>query len=184
MERHHGPVSRGADRKQNPDCGYAHTPEPIDGEALATISGALQQKGIAMRLTKRLTFLPALLFLVACAYGQDVHYNYDRGANFAAYKTYQWVDLPGPGGAVSDQLIDQSIKRAVDEQLAQKSLTRVDKGADLTSAITPLSERKKASTCRHLVTAAALGDGAVDGEDGVALASPARRLLLLSERCL
>jgi len=84
-----------------------------------------------MRLTKRLTFLPALLFLVACAYGQDVHYNYDRGANFAAYKTYQWVDLPGPGGAVSDQLIDQSIKRAVDEQLAQKSLTRVDKGADL-----------------------------------------------------
>ncbi len=30
-----------------------------------------------------------------------------------------------------DQLIDQSIKRAVDEQLAQKGLTRVDKGGDL-----------------------------------------------------
>jgi uncharacterized protein DUF4136 len=46
-------------------------------------------------------------------------------------KTCQWVELPGPGGAVPDQLITQSIKRAVDEQLAQKGLTRVDKGADL-----------------------------------------------------
>src|ERR1035438_9861431 len=42
-----------------------------------------------------------------------------------------WADLPGPGGAVPDQLIDQSIKRAVDEQLAQKGLTRVEKDADL-----------------------------------------------------
>jgi hypothetical protein len=82
-----------------------------------------------MRLTKRLTFLPALLLIFVCAYGQDVHYNYDRGANFASYKTYQWVDIPG--GAVADQLIDQAIKRAVDEQLAQKGLTRVEKGADL-----------------------------------------------------
>lgn len=82
-----------------------------------------------MRLTKRLTFLPALLFMVVCAYGQDVHYNYDRSANFAVYNTYQWVDLPG--GAVADQLIDQAIKRAVDEQLAQKGLTRVEKNAEL-----------------------------------------------------
>jgi Domain of unknown function (DUF4136) len=86
-------------------------------------------KGIAMRLTKRLTFLPALLFMVVCAYGQDVHYNYDRSANFASYKTYQWVDIPG--GAVADQLIDRDIKRAVDEQLAQKGLTRVENGANL-----------------------------------------------------
>ena len=82
-----------------------------------------------MRLTKRMTLLPAFLFMVVCAYCQDVHYNYDRGANFASYKTYQWVDIPG--GAVPDQLIDRDIKRAVDEQLAQKGLTRVEKGADL-----------------------------------------------------
>lgn len=71
-----------------------------------------------MRLTKRITLLPALLFMVVCAYGLDVHYDYDRSANFAAYNTYQSVDLPG--GMVADQLIDQAIKRAVDEQLAQK----------------------------------------------------------------
>jgi len=82
-----------------------------------------------MRLTK--VILPFLVFMLTCAYGQDVHYNYDRSANFSAYKTYQWVDIPGPNGAVPDQLIDRDIKRAVDEQLAQKGLTRVEKDADL-----------------------------------------------------
>jgi hypothetical protein len=109
-----------------------------------------QQKGIAMSLTKGLTFLAAFLFMVGCAYGQDVHYNYDRDTDFASYKTYQWVDRPGgppslPGGLPNfpkgasdirangseDPLIDKEIKRAVDEQLAQKGLTKVEKNADL-----------------------------------------------------
>lgn len=79
-------------------------------------------------LKNRLILLAAFLFTVVCAYGQDVHYNYDRGVNFSSYKTYQWIDLPE---AVSDQLVDRDIKRAVDEQLAQKGLTKVEKGADL-----------------------------------------------------
>ena len=82
-----------------------------------------------MRLTNQLTLLAAFLFMSACAYGQDVHYNYDRSANFAAYKTYQWVEIPG--GAVPDQLIDQAIKRAAEEQLVQKGLTKVESNADL-----------------------------------------------------
>jgi len=86
------------------------------------------KKGIAMKLTNRLVFLSVFMFMAAFAYGQDVHYNYDRGTNFAAYKTYQWVDLTG---AVPDQLIDQAIKRAVDGQLALKGLTRVEKNGDL-----------------------------------------------------
>ena len=72
--------------------------------------------------------LSVLLGVGICVYGQDVHYNYDRGANFGSYRTYQWVDLPG---SVGDQFIDRDIKRSVDEQLAQKRLTRVDKDADL-----------------------------------------------------
>src|SRR5215467_4253722 len=82
-----------------------------------------------MRLANRLTFLPAFLLMAACAYGQDVHYNYAPGTNFAAYKTYQWVDIPG--GAAPDQLINQAIKRAIDERFAQKGLTKVEKDADL-----------------------------------------------------
>ena len=82
-----------------------------------------------MRLMKQMTFLAAFLFTAASAYGQDVHYNYDRSANFATYRTYQWVDIPG--GAVPDRLIDRAIKQAADEQLAQKGLTKVEENADL-----------------------------------------------------
>lgn len=79
--------------------------------------------------TKWLISVAALL-MAACAYAQDVHYNYDHGTNFQSYKTYKWVNLPD---AVPDQLIDRSIKRAIDEQLVQKGLNRVDddKPADL-----------------------------------------------------
>jgi hypothetical protein len=90
---------------------------------------AAGQKGNAMKLAKRLMFLPTLLFMVACAYGQDIHYNYDRGTNFADYKTYQWADVPG--GSAPDQLVDQDIKRAIDEQLTRKGLIKVDQDADL-----------------------------------------------------
>ena len=82
-----------------------------------------------MKLTWRAAPVLTVLFLVIGAYTQDVHYNYDRATNFAAYRTYQWVDIPG--GAVTDQLMDQNIKRTVDEQLAQKGLTRVEQNADL-----------------------------------------------------
>lgn len=81
-----------------------------------------------MKLRKQMRLLSVFLFMVVCAYGQDVHYNYDRAANFAAYKTYQWVDLRS---GVTDQLIDQAIKRSIDEQLVQKGLTKVESGADL-----------------------------------------------------
>jgi hypothetical protein len=58
-----------------------------------------------------------------------VQFDYDRSANFSAYKTYQWVDhKPVQPG---DQLLDRDIKRAVDAQLAGKGLQRVESGGDL-----------------------------------------------------
>ncbi len=69
------------------------------------------------------------LALVTVVYAQEIHFNYDRSTNFASYKTYQWVDIPG--GGVQDQLMDQNIKRAIDEQLAQKGLTLVEKDAHM-----------------------------------------------------
>ncbi len=117
-----------------------------------------------MTLARYLVFLAAASSMIGFAHGQNVHYDYDRGANFSAYKTYQWVDastnalrnptgapnLPGalpppppgfppiPGGLPNvrgvgsdDQLLDQDIKRAIDGQLVQKSLMRVEKNADL-----------------------------------------------------
>jgi hypothetical protein len=34
-----------------------------------------------------------LLVFGLCVHGQDVHYNYDRDANFAKYRTYRWVEI-------------------------------------------------------------------------------------------
>ena len=73
--------------------------------------------------------LTALMCLGVAAFAQEVQFDYDRSANFNAYKTYQWVDYKEV--QARDQLLDQDIKRAVDEQLAGKGLRRVESGGDL-----------------------------------------------------
>jgi hypothetical protein len=73
--------------------------------------------------------MTAIAFLGVAAFAQDVQFDYNRSANFNAYKTYQWVDYKPV--QVGDELLDQDIKRAVDEQLAGKGLRRVESGGDL-----------------------------------------------------
>jgi len=77
----------------------------------------------------KLINLTALMCLGVSAFAQDMQYDYDRSANFSAYKTYHWIDYKrvDPG----DQLLDQDIKRAVDAQLAGKGLRRVESDGDL-----------------------------------------------------
>src|SRR6185503_20111158 len=77
----------------------------------------------------KLINLTALVCLGVAAFAQDVQFDYNRAANFSAYKTYNWIDYRrvDPG----DQLLDQDIKRAVDAQLAGKGLQRVESGGDL-----------------------------------------------------
>jgi hypothetical protein len=75
------------------------------------------------------------------AFAQEVQFDYDRSANFNAYKTYQWVDYRAvqPG----DQLLDKDIKRAVDQQLAGKGLRRVESGGDLHVGYQPAISQEK-----------------------------------------
>jgi len=89
----------------------------------------------------KLICLTGLLCLGAAAFAQDVHFDYDRSANFGVYRTYQWVS--GKGGHATDQLMDQNIKRAVDEQLAGKGLLRVESGGDLQIAYQVALEQEK-----------------------------------------
>ena len=56
--------------------------------------------------------LTLLMCLGVAAFAQEVHFDYDRSANFGTYKTYQWVNYQEV--QVSDQILDQDIKRAVD----------------------------------------------------------------------
>ena len=58
----------------------------LDRFATVERTAGRTERRITMRFPKWLTFLPAFLFMVVCVQGQDVHYNYDRGANFAAYQ--------------------------------------------------------------------------------------------------
>jgi hypothetical protein len=62
--------------------------------------------------------------VAVAAFAPEVQVDYDRSANFGAYRTYQWVET-NPF-QVGDQLLDKNIKRAVDAQLAGKGLPRVE----------------------------------------------------------
>jgi Domain of unknown function (DUF4136) len=77
----------------------------------------------------KLVTLTVFVCLSISASAQEVHFDYSHSTNFNSYKTYQWVDSKPVD--VADQLLDQDIKRAVDEQLAGKGLRRVDTGGDL-----------------------------------------------------
>jgi Domain of unknown function (DUF4136) len=88
------------------------------------------QKGIAMR--RKLARQMTVALVVCCAavtiLAQDVQYNYDRDAEFSVYKTYQWVERSHMEG---NELVDKDIRRAIDGQLSQKGLQRVESSGDL-----------------------------------------------------
>lgn len=64
------------------------------------------------------------LALASIGWAQDVNYNFDNEANFAQYKTYKWVEIPG--GVKLDELITKQITSAIEAELATKGLSKVD----------------------------------------------------------
>ncbi len=85
--------------------------------------------------------IAVFLSLGAIAYAQNFQFDYDRSANFSGYRTYQWVQTKRAPS--SNQLMDQNIKRAVDEQLAGKGLQRVESGGDLQVAYQAALDHEK-----------------------------------------
>jgi hypothetical protein len=72
--------------------------------------------------TSTLLCMAALMLLALGVAAQDVNYDYDRRANFTAYRTYAWAG----GTNLADDLNHARIVAAVDRQLAAKRLARVD----------------------------------------------------------
>ncbi len=97
-----------------------------------------------MRHSRKAVIALSTLCLSLAALGQDINYNYDRAANFSQYRTYQWIDVEG--GKVGDQLTDQNIRRAVDEQLIAKGLQKVEDGGQLYVAYQAAIEKEKELT--------------------------------------
>lgn len=85
--------------------------------------------------------LAALVCTATAAFAQDIQFDYDRTANFSMYRTYQWVERPM--AAAGNQLMDQNIKRAIDQQLAGKGLRRVESGGDLQVSYQAAIEHEK-----------------------------------------
>jgi uncharacterized protein DUF4136 len=67
-----------------------------------------------------------LALLPTSGAAQDVTYDYDKGADFASFKTYAWVK----GTPVADELNDKRIVDAIDTQLAGKGFTKVEADAN------------------------------------------------------
>ena len=73
--------------------------------------------------TITLLWTAGLVLLARGAAAQDVNYDYDGHANFAAYRTYAWV---GGTTLAADDLNHARIVAAVDSQLGMKGLARED----------------------------------------------------------
>jgi hypothetical protein len=80
---------------------------------------------------KRISFVGLVLLLLTAsnalnAWGQKVSVDFDREANFTAYKTYGWAQ----GTPAQNPLMDQRITNGIDNRLAAKGLQKVDASAN------------------------------------------------------
>jgi hypothetical protein len=74
--------------------------------------------------------IASLALFSLCATAQDVRYNFAANADFTKYRTYRWVEIKG--AEKPDQLTDQQIKTAFDEEFLKKGLAKTDsENADL-----------------------------------------------------
>ena len=79
-----------------------------------------------MKIQKVAYALIGMILLAGVASAQQVKTDYDRGTNFAQYRTYSWEHVK-----TKDQLDVDRIKNAVNAVLATKGWTQVDSGGQL-----------------------------------------------------
>jgi hypothetical protein len=75
----------------------------------------------------RLIAVTALLLVPALALAQKVTYDFDKTANFAAFKTYALKD----GTKVGQPLIDDRLVGAIESALAAKGFTKAEANPDV-----------------------------------------------------
>ena len=80
-----------------------------------------------MRMRLVILAIAALVAMPAPAAAQKVSYDYEKSANFGAFKTYAHQD----GTKVGQPLIDDRIIAAIDTELAAKGLTKTESNPDV-----------------------------------------------------
>jgi Domain of unknown function (DUF4136) len=79
-----------------------------------------------MKTKNRLAVSLAILLLMAVTACADIKTDYDRGVNFAQFKTYSWEHI-----RTKEPLDVDRIKNDVNAALAAKGWTQVDSGGDV-----------------------------------------------------
>jgi hypothetical protein len=79
------------------------------------------KRNVVLALAMAVLLAPVLLL------AQKTSYDYDKSANFAAFKTYAQKE----GTKVGQQLIDDRIVAAIDAELAAKGFTKTDTKPDV-----------------------------------------------------
>jgi hypothetical protein len=67
-------------------------------------------------------------FTVSCSAIYGVQYDYDKEANFAGLRTYDWLPVPEEAGI--DSLVVKRVKNAVNAELQAKGLTMTSDNPD------------------------------------------------------
>ena len=78
-------------------------------------------------MLKRLVIALAVVLSPAMLLAQKVSYDYEKSADFTAFKTYALKD----GTKVGQPLIDDRIVAAIEQELSAKGLTKVDADPDV-----------------------------------------------------
>lgn len=78
-------------------------------------------------MNKTVAIAIALVLAPALVFAQKVSYDYEKDANFSAFKTFALKD----GTKVGQPLIDDRIVSAIETQLAAKGLTKSDTNPDV-----------------------------------------------------
>ena len=73
-----------------------------------------------IKIISTLGLFVSMFLFAGCAATIDVNYDYDTGANFAKYTTYDW--LPIPEKAKTDSLTIERLKNAVNQELGEAIL--------------------------------------------------------------
>jgi hypothetical protein len=77
------------------------------------------------------------IFAMGCASSVTVKYDFDKEANFASLKTFDWLPVPTMAvGSVKsaierNSLLDKRVKTSVNEQLAAKGFTQTSDNPDV-----------------------------------------------------
>ena len=85
----------------------------------------------AARLIRRVILSMAAFVLAACATGPKVTSDYDRGADFSAYRTFGFFETLGTDAAGYESLITQTLKSATRREMEARGYTYAETGADL-----------------------------------------------------